>query len=109
MVFEFSDVVMCPKQRAALAICSVDIATFNILFRRRQPPLRGGQSKMALSGEHTKLRLSSVKCCPDNIDMEQIVSRFKKLSHTLWHCQYHIVWMAKYRLRILEGRCGFPL
>jgi putative transposase len=34
---------------------------------------------------------------------EQIMSRFKKLSHTLWHCQYHIVWTPKYRLRILEG------
>jgi putative transposase len=31
------------------------------------------------------------------------MSRFKKLSHTLWHCQYHIVWTPKYRLRILEG------
>ncbi|HHD64343.1 MAG TPA: IS200/IS605 family transposase, partial [Desulfobulbaceae bacterium] len=25
------------------------------------------------------------------------MSRFKKLSHTLWHCQYHIVWTPKYR------------
>lgn len=31
------------------------------------------------------------------------MSRFKKLSHTLWHCQYHIVWAPKYRYRILEG------
>ena len=31
------------------------------------------------------------------------MSRFKKLSHTLWHCRYHIVWTPKYRLRILEG------
>ena len=31
------------------------------------------------------------------------MSRFKKLSHTLWRCQYHIVWTPKYRLRILEG------
>ena len=34
------------------------------------------------------------------------MSRFKKLSHTLWHCQYHIVWTPKYRLRILEGAVG---
>ncbi len=34
------------------------------------------------------------------------MSRFKKLSHTLWHCQYHIVWIPKYRLRILEGEVG---
>ncbi len=31
------------------------------------------------------------------------MSRFKKLSHTLWHCQYHIVWTPKYRFRILEN------
>ncbi len=30
------------------------------------------------------------------------MSRFKRLSHTLWHCQYHIVWTPKYRFRILE-------
>ena len=32
------------------------------------------------------------------------MSRFKKLSHTLWHCQYHIVWVPKYRFRILTGK-----
>ena len=31
------------------------------------------------------------------------MSRFKKLSHTIWHCQYHIVWTPKYRLKILVG------
>ncbi len=31
------------------------------------------------------------------------MSRLRKLSHTVWHCQYHIVWTPKYRLRILEG------
>jgi putative transposase len=41
-------------------------------------------------------------CCPHN-NQEQIMSRFKKLSHALWHYQYHIVWTPKYRLRILEG------
>ena len=30
-------------------------------------------------------------------------SRFRKLSHTIWHCQYHIVWVPKYRFRILHG------
>ncbi len=34
------------------------------------------------------------------------MSLFKKLSHTLWHCQHHIVWTPKYRLRILEGEVG---
>ena len=32
------------------------------------------------------------------------MSRFRKLSHTLWHCQYHIVWVRKYRYRILTGK-----
>lgn len=32
------------------------------------------------------------------------MSRFRKLSQTLWHCQYHIVWVPKYRFRILEGK-----
>ena len=32
------------------------------------------------------------------------MSRFKKLSHTIWHCHYHIVWVPKYRFRILTGK-----
>lgn len=32
------------------------------------------------------------------------MSRFRKLSHTIWHCQYHSVWVPKYRYRILTGR-----
>ena len=31
------------------------------------------------------------------------MSRFRKLSHTIWHCQYHIVFVPKYRFRVLEG------
>jgi putative transposase len=34
------------------------------------------------------------------------VSRFRTLSHALWHCQYHIVWVPKYRYRIMEGPVG---
>ena len=34
------------------------------------------------------------------------MSRFKKLSHVLWHCQYHLVWTPKYRHRILSGQVG---
>ena len=34
------------------------------------------------------------------------MSRFRKLSHTIWHCQYHIVWVPKYRYRILTGAIG---
>jgi putative transposase len=32
------------------------------------------------------------------------MSRFKKLSHTLWHCQRRIVWIGKYRYRVLEEK-----
>jgi len=31
------------------------------------------------------------------------MSRFKKLSQTIWYCQYHIVWVPKYRFRILKN------
>ena len=31
------------------------------------------------------------------------MSRFRRLSQTIWHCQYHIVWVPKYRHRILSG------
>lgn len=30
-------------------------------------------------------------------------SRFKKQSHVLWHCQYHIIWVPKYRYKVLYG------
>ena len=32
------------------------------------------------------------------------MSRFDKLSHVLWHCQYHLVFVPKYRFKILEGK-----
>ena len=31
------------------------------------------------------------------------MSRFRKTSHVLWHCQYHIVLVPKYRFRVLTG------
>ncbi len=31
------------------------------------------------------------------------MSRFKRTSHVIWHCQYHIVWVPKYRFRVLTG------
>jgi len=34
------------------------------------------------------------------------LSRFRKLSHAIWHCQYHLVWVPKYRYRILQGPIG---
>jgi putative transposase len=32
------------------------------------------------------------------------MSRFRKLAQTLWYCQYHIVWVPKYRFRILTEK-----
>ena len=37
------------------------------------------------------------------------MSRFNKLSHVLWHCQYHIVWVLKYRYRILKDLVGYEV
>jgi putative transposase len=31
------------------------------------------------------------------------MSRSRKLSQTIWHCQYHIIWTPKYRYKILSG------
>lgn len=31
------------------------------------------------------------------------MSNFKKLSHVIYRCIYHIVWTPKYRYRVLEG------
>ncbi|MEA3287835.1 MAG: IS200/IS605 family transposase [Candidatus Marinimicrobia bacterium] len=32
------------------------------------------------------------------------MSRFKKLSHSVWDCKYHVVWCPKYRFRVMEGQ-----
>ncbi len=32
------------------------------------------------------------------------MSRYKKLSHVVYKCDYHIVWVPKYRFRILQGQ-----
>ena len=34
------------------------------------------------------------------------MSRFEKLTHVLWHCQYHIIWVPKYWYRVLTGLVG---
>ena len=34
------------------------------------------------------------------------MSGFHKLSHAIWHCQYHLVWVSKYRYRVLKGAVG---
>ena len=37
------------------------------------------------------------------------MSRFSKLSHVIWHCQYHLVWVPKYRYRVLKDRVAYEL
>ena len=32
------------------------------------------------------------------------MSRFRKASHVLWHCHYHLIWTPKYRYRVLKGK-----
>jgi len=34
------------------------------------------------------------------------MSNFKKLSHTIYECKYHIVFCPKYRYQIFEGQIG---
>ena len=37
------------------------------------------------------------------------MSRFRKLSQRIWHCQYHILWTPKYRYRILTDQLGLDV
>jgi putative transposase len=32
-----------------------------------------------------------------------LMGRFKKLSHTIYECKYHVVWIPKYRHRVMTG------
>lgn len=40
---------------------------------------------------------------PHNQLKVEDMSRFQRLSHSIWCCEYHIVWVPKYRYRILTG------
>jgi putative transposase len=31
---------------------------------------------------------------------------FKRLSHAVWQCKYHLVWFPKYRYRVMKGDVG---
>jgi len=50
-----------------------------------------------------KPMLKPTLSCPHNINEGISMSRFGKLTHVLWHCQYHIVWTPKYRYKVLKG------
>ena len=34
------------------------------------------------------------------------MNQFKRLSHAIWQCKYHVVWCPKYRFRILRDEIG---
>ena len=34
------------------------------------------------------------------------MTKWKKQSHVVYQCSYHIVWCPKYRFRILKGQVG---
>ena len=34
------------------------------------------------------------------------MAKWKKLSHVVYQCSYHIVWCPKYRYRIMKGKVG---
>ncbi|WP_370443901.1 transposase [Terrimonas sp.] len=36
-------------------------------------------------------------------------SKYKKQSHVVYKCDYHIVWTRKYRFRILTGEAGLQM
>jgi putative transposase len=43
------------------------------------------------------------------LDRRRSMSRFSKLSHVIWHCQYHIIWVPKYRYRVLKDKVGYEV
>jgi putative transposase len=46
---------------------------------------------------------------PVAYDKENPMSRFRKLSHAIWHGQYHFVWIPKYLYRILQGNVAYEV
>jgi putative transposase len=35
------------------------------------------------------------------------MKRFKKLSHTVYECKYHVVWCPKYRFRVMDEKIRY--
>jgi hypothetical protein len=50
------------------------------------------------------LMLKPTLSYPHNINEGNNMSRFEKLTHVLWHCQYHISMGAKIPVPSVEGR-----
>ena len=36
----------------------------------------------------------------------EVMQDYKRGSHTIWDCKYHLVWVTKYRYPILAGDVG---
>jgi putative transposase len=32
---------------------------------------------------------------------------YKKLNHSIYECKYHLVWIPKYRFKVMEGRIRY--
>lgn len=76
-----------------------------ILFHSEKPRPLGGVIVMRLCRNGYSLLLLT-PVVPATRRKEIAMSRFRKLTHTLWHCQYHLVWVPKYRYRIFDGKVG---
>ena len=61
-----------------------------------------GQSSLALPKGLMTDHYTEVVPATNCIE-RKAMSRFRKLTHAIWHCQYHIVWVPKYRYRVLDG------
>ena len=60
------------------------------------------QSSKALPFE--RLIVTPVLGWPHNLSRRRTkTNRFRKLTHTIWHRRYYIIWVPKYRHRILAG------
>lgn len=47
--------------------------------------------------------LREVASLQNNVE-RKTMSRFNKLAHSIWCCHFHIVWVPKYRFRVLTGK-----
>jgi putative transposase len=67
--------------------------------------LSGYGSDLAIKIEYLlKIRRVTLK-----IKRRYSMSNFKKLTHAMWECKYHLVWCSKYRFRILKGELAKSL
>jgi putative transposase len=52
-----------------------------------------------------RLPILNIAPCPGRRSKEEgAMSQYKKLSHSVWLCSYHIVFCPKYRFKVLEGK-----